>query len=179
MASQLTQSFEFTIRIGYLKDTTYSHASPEEWIHPLESLDKTNGLSVTIAATDLDSNGIYWLKDGTAPLGFVASRIKIQKTGGPNVLNLDFIGTYYDFDTAKDGMHDNTKDDNWNTDGIIRYLIKGKTIPLPNPIIMTCPSKETAEAGRRPDCQRSRRLGPAVSNIALVQPPQKNMSTLE
>ena len=126
MASQLTSSIVLTLSIGYFKDTTYAQESPRDWIHPWDSLDKTTGLTISIAASDLDSAGIYWLKDGTIPIGFVASRIRIAKVSGPNILNFDFVGTYYEYDTAKDGKYNDNKADNWNTDGIDSYLIKGK-----------------------------------------------------
>ena len=141
MASQLTANFVFTLRIGYFKDTTYVHESPRDWIHPWDSLDKTTGLTVTIGASDLDSAGIYWLKDETTPIGFVASRIRIEKVSGPNILNLDFVGTYYEYDTAKDGKYNDGKADNWNTDGIDSYLIKGILVSKPFPALNALPRR--------------------------------------
>ena len=127
MKSQLTADFVFTLRIGYHQDTGYT---AEEWIHPtsLDSegkLDKLTGLIVTVTPSSLDEAGIFWLKEGTEPVAFVASRIQIEKTSGQDLLNFDFIGTYYSFDTAKDNSQGG-KADNWNSDGIYWYLIKGE-----------------------------------------------------
>ena len=126
MKEQLKETFVFTLRIGYFKDTAYSHASPEEWIHPNAAPDKTSGLTISVAPTDLDTNGIYWLEEGNKPLAFVASRLLIERQYGPNVINFDFIGTFYDFDHAKSNAK-NSKPDDWNDSQINFYLIKGNS----------------------------------------------------
>ena len=57
---------------------------------------------------------------------FVASRILIERLSGPLLLNFDFVGTFYDFETAKDNAHDDNMEDDWNNVDISEYWIKGE-----------------------------------------------------
>ena len=101
-----------------------------EWIGP-DDLD-TELIDVEIKPEDLDDAGVYRFKDPNdsgKPMTFVTSKFRIQnfEAGGTTHLNFDFIGTYYNFDTASTGTHQfNNKDDNFNDPVLGQYLVKGK-----------------------------------------------------
>jgi hypothetical protein len=126
MKTQLTVDFVFTLKIGYYQDTDYSHASPTDWIHPMTAPDNQTGQTITVTSASLDQNGIFWLEDGASAQSFVASRVLIEKVSGPDMLNFDFIGTFYDFDTAKRGKHSDNKYDDWTRTKMFPVWIKGR-----------------------------------------------------
>jgi hypothetical protein len=91
----------------------------------MKAPDTQTGQTITVTTASLDLNGIFWLKNGASAQSFVASRVLIEKVSGPNMLNFDFIGTFYDFETAKDGKHDDGKSDNWVSTTMFPVWIKG------------------------------------------------------
>ena len=54
----------------------------------------------------------------------MASRVLIDKQSGPTTLNFDFIGTFYDFETAIDNKDDSNVNDNYNTVSISDYWVR-------------------------------------------------------
>ena len=76
MKEQLTEDFVFEMRIGYYKDTAYAHGTNPVWINPITAPDNQTGHTFTVTAASLDTNGIFWLKDG-APIGDDKSKIEI------------------------------------------------------------------------------------------------------
>ena len=78
-------------------------------------------LALTIQATDLDDNGLYFF---TEKLTFVASKIFIKLNA--DFLNFDFIGTFFDFTTASTGKHSDGKNDQFHNHVIGYYLLKSK-----------------------------------------------------
>ena len=125
MKEQLKEDFVFELRIGYYKDTSYAHTPTPVWINPVTAPDDQTGHTFTVAPDSLDTNGIFWLKDGDKPLAFVASRLLIERKSGPSTLNFDFVGTFYDFETAIDSKHDNNKNDDYNSISINEYWVRG------------------------------------------------------
>ena len=80
----------------------------------------------TASPTSLDESGVFWLQDNQeVTQSFVASRILIKRISGPQKLNFDFVGTFYDFETAKDNAHDDSQEDGWNDVDISSYWVKG------------------------------------------------------
>ena len=124
MKEQLTEDFVFEMRIGYYKDTAYAHGANPVWINPITAPDNQTGHTFTVTAASLDSNGIFWLKDGNKLQRFVASRVLIDRQSGPTTLNFDFIGTFYDFETAIDNKDDSNINDNYNTVSISDYWVR-------------------------------------------------------
>ena len=125
MKEQLTEDFVFELRIGYFKDTSYAHSPNPVWINPITAPDNQTGHTFTVTSDSLDSNGIFWLKDGNDPQGFVASRVLIEKQSGPSTLNFDFVGTFYEFETAVDSKHENDKYDDFNQVSINEWWVRG------------------------------------------------------
>ena len=66
------------------------------------------------------------MKNENKTQAFVASRILIQSVSGPLILNFDFVGTFYDFETARDNKHDDNREDDWNNVDVSEYWIKGE-----------------------------------------------------
>ena len=124
MKEQLKEDFVFELRIGYYKDTSYAHAPDPVWINPITAPDDQTGHTFTVTPDSLDANGIFWLKDGNSPQGFVASRVLIERKSGPSTLNFDFVGTFYDFETAIDNKHADDKSDDYNSLSINEYWVR-------------------------------------------------------
>ena len=59
------------------------------------------------------------------PLKFVASEIMLELRSG--YLNFDFLGSFYDYDTAWDGKNSDNKDDNFNERVIGSFWIIGNS----------------------------------------------------
>ena len=81
--------------------------------------------AVTIEPTDLDDSGLFFFKDpddASKPIEFACMTITMKDFEGPQKLNFDFVGTYYDFDTAVDGKHEDDKDDEYNNVYIGHYI---------------------------------------------------------
>ena len=98
-------------------DITAGVYSAGDWRKPAGT--ETGDLTFSITASSLDENGLYYFKQ-PAPnqeksLLFVATEVKVVLNAG--YLNFDFLGTFYDQDTAITGTKD-SRDDDWNT----RYI---------------------------------------------------------
>ena len=124
MEEQLKEDFAFEMWIGYFKDTSYAHGADPVWINPITAPDNQTGHTFTVTPESLDDNGVFWLKDGEKPQGFVASRVLIEKKSGPSTLNFDFVGTFYDFETAIDNKHEDDKSDDYNQISINEYWVR-------------------------------------------------------
>ena len=110
-----------------------------DWGSPfkISSTDKTDNMNIEIEKTDLDSNGIYAFKNpenGNKPFGFVVSKMKMDIVHGPSILNFDFVGTSYDWDTAVDVKHADDKADDWTNKAIGKVITKGIRIQTHGPI---------------------------------------------
>ena len=124
MPEQLTETLSIEIKIFYYK-LLQVNATPE-FTNPSKPYEDTS-MSITVDQSNLDRNGIYRFKDpddSSKPLSFVASAIQLRQTSGPDLLNLDFVGTLYDFETAVDGKHGDGKTDRWNTLEIGQFVTK-------------------------------------------------------
>ena len=92
--------------------------------------------SISISWSDLDVNGLYFFKhpdNPSQPLKFVASEIMLELRSG--YLNFDFLGSFYDYDTAWDGKNSDNKDDNFNERVIGSFWIIGNSFIFFNVII--------------------------------------------
>ena len=128
LKSQFRKTLTFKLRIKYHVDIQNGVYLMSQYISP-DNLDETM-IEITIRPEDLDDAGVYRFedpKDPGKPMGFVCNKLRLQGFGsaGPSILNFDFIGTYYDFDTASTGKHTNNKDDNFNDPVLGQYLSKG------------------------------------------------------
>ena len=126
LKDQLKELFKFSLKIHYYKDVENGAYEDTEWVSP-DKLENTK-LELEISPGDLDDSGVFRFRDPEdpkKPLMFVASKVCIVLDSGPTLLNFDFIGTYYEFDTAVDGKHTNDKDDTWNDPVLGQYFIKG------------------------------------------------------
>ena len=124
--NQFKIPFKFSLKIKYFKDVENGAYTPAESLSPDKM--ENNKLNIEINPDDLEDSGVYRFKDPEdpkKPLMFVASKVYITLNSGPTLLNFDFIGTYYEFDTAVDGKHTNDKDDSWNDPILGQYFIKG------------------------------------------------------
>ena len=93
--------------------------------NPSENSDST--LDISITAADLDDNGLYFFKDPSnsqKPLKIVASYIYLDLSAG--YINLDFVGTFYDFGVASTGKQGDNRDDNWRTRKIGNFWVSGE-----------------------------------------------------
>ena len=79
---------------------------------------------ISLTDSSLDSNGLYYFKQPSPnqqkDLIFVATEVKVVLNSG--YLNFDFLGTFYDQDTAITGIKD-SRDDDWNTAYISDFWI--------------------------------------------------------
>ena len=119
LKEQLTQNVQFHMKISYYRIGT-GFVNPSK---PLED----SVWDFTVKPSDLDNAGVFLFKDTddpTLPLGFVASSIWINKIAGPNLLNFDFVGTFYDYATAFDGKHSDNNTDKYNNADIGSYISK-------------------------------------------------------
>jgi hypothetical protein len=129
--NQLKMPFKFSLKIKYFKDIENGAYLSSGSLSPDKMENKK--LNVEINPGDLDDSGVFRFKDPEdpkKPLMFVASTVYITLNSGPTLLNFDFVGTYYEFDTAVDGNHTNDKDDSWNDPILGQYFIKGNLMDL-------------------------------------------------
>ena len=119
MPEQLTEDLQLKMKISY-----YKLMGDSDYINPSKAFEDSTW-DFTIASSDLDANGVYKFQDpddSSKPMGFVASQIHVEKAAGPDRLNFDFVGTFYDFETAVDGKHSDNKTDRWNIYDVGAYL---------------------------------------------------------
>jgi hypothetical protein len=124
LKDQFIETLTFKMRINYNKDPT--HATNKVY-NPSKILEETY-FDVSIATTDLDDSGVYFFQDpddSTKRLEFATMIVELTSFTGPAMLNFDFVGTYYDFDTAVDGKHADNKPDDYNTLDIGKFIAKG------------------------------------------------------
>ena len=98
-------------------DITAGAYSAGDWRKPAGT--ETGKLTFSLTSSSLDDNGLYYFKQPSPNqqknLLFVATEVKVVLNAG--YLNFDFLGTFYDQDTAVTGIKD-SRDDDWNT----RYI---------------------------------------------------------
>ena len=131
LKSQLIQLEPVTIymRYSYYKDMerdTYPDDGGKPLRHPNRVEDDALGLEIRVS--DLDEDGIYYLKDDedpSKPLMFVASSILFNAIVEDEPLNFDFVGSFFDFEVASTGLHPDGKEDGWNTRNMENFFIKG------------------------------------------------------
>ena len=114
------------IAYNYYKDAERGlyAADAKRSLTSLNPLHETNEISFSLS--DIDDNGLYFFKNPDNPSRFmniVASTIFIEWKS--HYFNFDFLGTFYDYETAWDGKKDN-KDDNFNDRVIGSFWITGE-----------------------------------------------------
>ena len=117
MPEQLTEDLQLQMKIKYFKVSS-------DYVNPSKALEDSTW-DFTIQPSDLDENGVFKFfdqDDPGKPMGFVANQINVEKAAGPDRLNFDFVGTFYDFQTAVDGKHSDNKTDRWNNFDVGSYL---------------------------------------------------------
>ena len=95
------------------------------WRSPVEL--SNTPLTFSISVNDLDDNGLYYFKDPQNSQKvhmFVTTEVQIKTNSG--FLNYDFLGTFYDFQTASNGKHSDNAADNFNSKVIANFWISGK-----------------------------------------------------
>ena len=115
----------FKIAYNYHKDVERGAYGSGVMRNPSENSDST--LDISITAADLDDNGLYFFKDPSnnqKPLKIVASHIYLDLSAG--YINLDFVGTFYDFGVASTGKQGDNRDDNWRTRKIGNFWVSGE-----------------------------------------------------
>ena len=118
---QFQGPLKFKIRINYNKDSSHEIG---QWYNPARVLEDS-WYAVTVEETDLDDSGLFFFKDpddASKPLEFACMTMAMKDFEGPDKLNFDFVGTYYDFDTAVDGKHEDNKNDEYNDVYISHYI---------------------------------------------------------
>ena len=84
----------------------------------------TQEFTTNISPSDVDANGVYYFTDADgSPASFVASSVVLYPEN--DYLNLDFIGTWFDFPTASTGKHSDGLSDNWYNTDITGFWITG------------------------------------------------------
>ena len=119
---QFQGTLKFKMRVNYNKDL--SHEIGQGYNPALIS--DTSWYAVTIEDSDLDDSGLFFFKDPndvSQPLEFACMTLALKDFEGPIKLNFDFVGTYYDFDTAVDGKHADDLADEYNNLYIGHYLV--------------------------------------------------------
>ena len=111
-----TQYFK-DVEAGVYPDTDSSGAA-EGMRHPNDII--AGSYDFTVAVADLDENGLYFF-----PFMFVSSKVYID-IDADDYINFDFLGSFFDFDTASTGQHpaDNKMDD-FRNHGIGNFFIAG------------------------------------------------------
>ena len=80
---------------------------------------------MTITPADLDAQGCFFFDDDSGePLIFIATHVKLGLEAG--LLNLDLIGTFFDFDVSSTGQWADGKADNWYSSEIQNFWVKGR-----------------------------------------------------
>ena len=107
-----------------------------------------NGMvKFTISHSDLDDNGLYYFKQPSPnqdkSLILIASEIQVKFDAG--LLNFDFLGTFYDYNSAKSGSNSG-KDDNWNEKNVGNFWIKGATFNESNKNLTFFSSEDNTES---------------------------------
>ena len=131
-------------------DTDLLNFSNPDWISPRrKNSSEEERWETTFTPAKMDSNGIIYFSDSNDPnylMSFVASRVKVKKTAGPEKLFFDFVGKekkllhvrivlnkllmfwkyfsggFYDYDKAKVGQ------DGWSSTYIGVYALTGRKI---------------------------------------------------
>ena len=130
LKEQLTEPLQLSLQINYGKDTVQS---VDSFYDPSKVNSDSTSLDLKIKSSDLDESGIFFFKDPddqTKTLEFACMKIELHSFSGPDILNFDFIGTYYDFEVAVDGLHDDWKADEYNTLFIGKVLAKGEILSI-------------------------------------------------
>ena len=110
------------ISYNYFKDVERAAYAADEWKSPVDIT--SDKYIFSIAVSDVDDNGLYFLKDAQSkPLVFTASSVSLLLNAG--YINIDFIGAFYDFQTASAGKHSDNKADNFLTHKFENFWIKG------------------------------------------------------
>ena len=118
---QFRGSLKFKMRINYNKDS--SHEVGQAYNPAL--IGDNSWYAVTVQDSDLDDSGLFFFKDpndASLPIEFACMILAMKDFEGPDKLNFDFVGTYYDFDTAVDGKHADDLNDEYNSPRIGHYL---------------------------------------------------------
>ena len=107
---------------NYFKDVERGIYSATDMRKPHD--DGDGNMALTIQASDLDDNGLYFFPDplsSSKQLTFIASKIFIKLNA--DFINFDFIGTFFDFQTASTGQHGDGKEDKFHSQVIGYYLL--------------------------------------------------------
>ena len=119
---QFKGRLKFKISINYNKDSSHVIG---QWYNPAMVLEES-WYAVTIEDTDLDESGLFFFKDpddASKPLEFACMALTMKDfEGQADKLNFDFVGAYYDFDTAVDGKHSDDNTDEYNSVYIGHYI---------------------------------------------------------
>ena len=119
---QFKGRLKFKISINYNKDSSHVIG---QWYNPAMVLEES-WYTVTIEDTDLDESGLFFFKDpddASKPLEFACMALTMKDfEGQADKLNFDFVGAYYDFDTAVDGKHSDDNTDEYNSVYIGHYI---------------------------------------------------------
>ena len=119
---QFQGRLKFKISINYNKDSSHVIG---QWYNPAMVLEES-WYAVTIEDTDLDESGLFFFKDpndASKPLEFACMALTMKDfEGQADKLNFDFVGAYYDFDTAVDGKHSDDNTDEYNSVYIGHYI---------------------------------------------------------
>ena len=121
---KLGGSVTVKLSYNYYKDIALGAYAASDFRSPM---DLTNTeYTFTVSLSDLDAKGLYFFTDPSTQKvnRFVASTVFVSLNSG--YINFDFIGTFYNFDTAWDGKHYDMKNDAWNTVEIANYWISSK-----------------------------------------------------
>lgn len=91
-----------------MNDTDLLNFSNPDWISPRRRNASEEELWVTtFRPGEMDSNGIIYFADSDNPtylMSFVASRVRVKKTAGPDKLFFDFVGKEKKLFTCKNSV---------------------------------------------------------------------------
>ena len=117
---------QFSIAYRYFKDVARGSSAADIMRSPVDIDTSVTKHDVPITTAEIDDNGLYFFKDPSnnqKPMIFIASEVFVKLNGG--FVNFDFLGTFYDFQVASTGKNSDNQPDDWNTQAIGDFWIKG------------------------------------------------------
>ena len=125
LTAQLAVKGTVSMKLSYKHQhdlTAGGYSDGDGWRKPYGT--ESGDMTMTFNSVSLDSNGLYYFKQPSPnqqkSLIFVATEVKVVLNSG--YLNFDFLGTFYDHNTAITGTKDGL-DDDWNTQYIGDYWL--------------------------------------------------------
>ena len=116
---------DLNIKIKFYYNKDVARGAYSDFRNPTEISNTYHTIS-GINSNSLDDNGLLYFThpgDPNKPLKFVCATVDFVMNAA--YLNFDLLGMLYDYDTARDGKHNDGKNDQFNNDRISSFWMKG------------------------------------------------------